>query len=110
MSARERVETALRRIREANPKYNCFTEITEERALREAAEVDAKRARGEKLGALAGIPYAVKNLYDVEGVVTLAGSKINRDRPPAKRDAFVVRKLRAAGAVLVGACNMEEYA
>ena len=56
------------------------------------------------------MPYAVKNLYDVEGVVTLAGSKINRDHPPAKRDAFVVRRLRDAGAVLVGACNMEEYA
>jgi AtzE family amidohydrolase len=110
MSAREAVEAAFRRIREADPKYNCFTALTEERAFREADEVDARRARGEKLGPLAGVPYAVKNLYDVDGLVTLAGSKINRDNPPAGRDAFVVGRLRAAGAVLVGACNMEEYA
>ena len=110
MNARERVEQAFRRIREGNAKYNCFTELTEERAYREAEAVDRRRTRGEKLGPLAGVPYAVKNLYDIEGVVTLAGSKINRDHPPAKRDAFVVRKLHAAGAVLVGACNMEEYA
>lgn len=110
MMARERVDETFRRIRAANPKYNCFTDLTEERAYREAEEVDRRRARGEELGPLAGMPYAVKNLYDVEGVVTLAGSKINRDDPPAKRDAFVVRKLREAGAVLVGTCNMEEYA
>ncbi|MGQ0651867.1 MAG: amidase family protein, partial [Betaproteobacteria bacterium] len=110
MSAREAVDTAFRRIREGNPKYNAFTALTEDRAYREAEEVDKRRGRGEKLGPLAGVPYAVKNLYDVEGLVTLAGSKINRDDSPAKRDAFVVRRLRAAGAVLVGACNMEEYA
>jgi AtzE family amidohydrolase len=110
MSARDAVEAAFRRIREGNATYNAFTALTEERAYREAEEVDRRRARGEKLGPLAGMPYAVKNLYDVEGLVTLAGSKINRDNPPAKRDAFVVRRLHAAGAVLVGACNMEEYA
>ncbi len=110
MTARETLEATFRRIRELNPKYNAFTALTEERAMREAKEVDGRRARGEKLGPLAGVPYAVKNLYDVEGVVTLAGSKINRDNPPAKRDAFVVRRLRDAGAVLVGTCNMEEYA
>ena len=109
-SAREAVETVFKKIREENPKYNAFTDLTEERAYREADEVDRRRKRGEKLGPLAGKPYAVKNLYDVEGLVTLAGSKINRDRAPAKRDAFVVRRLKAAGAVLVGACNMEEYA
>jgi aspartyl-tRNA(Asn)/glutamyl-tRNA(Gln) amidotransferase subunit A len=110
MTSVQTVEATFRRIRELNPKYNAFTALTEERAMREAKEVDARRGRGEKLGPLAGVPYAVKNLYDIEGVVTLAGSKINRDNPPAKRDAFVVRRLRAAGAVLVGACNMEEYA
>jgi AtzE family amidohydrolase len=56
------------------------------------------------------VPFAVKNLYDVEGLVTRAGSKINRDNAPAKRDATLVTRLEAAGAVLVGALNMDEYA
>ncbi len=62
------------------------------------------------LGPLAGVPYAVKNLYDIAGLVTRAGSKINRDNPPAMADAFVVERLDAAGAVLLGALDMDEYA
>ena len=65
---------------------------------------------GERLGPLAGVPFAVKNLFDVAGLPTRAGSRINRERPPAARDAFLVRRLEAAGAVLVGALNMGEYA
>jgi AtzE family amidohydrolase len=103
-------EATLARIREVDRRYNCFTALTAERALAAAEAIDQRRARGEPLGPLAGIPYAVKNLFDVEGLVTLAGSKINADNPPAARDAFVIRRLRAAGAVLVGALNMEEYA
>ncbi|TXN42356.1 AtzE family amidohydrolase, partial [Methylobacterium sp. WL18] len=57
-----------------------------------------------------GVPFAVKNLIDVAGLPTRAGSKINRDRPPAARDGAVVRRLEAAGAILVGALNMGEYA
>lgn len=56
------------------------------------------------------MPYAVKNLFDVKGVVTVAGSKIRRTEPPAEADATAVEKLDAAGAVLVGALNMGEYA
>ena len=97
-------------IERRNPRYNAFTGVTRMRALAEAAEVDATIARGESPGPLAGVPYAVKNLFDVEGLVTLAGSRINRDRPPASADASAVRRLRAAGAVLVGALNMDEYA
>ena len=59
---------------------------------------------------LAGVPYAVKNLFDVQGLTTLAGSRINRDRPPARRDAVLVARMRAAGADLLGALNMDEYA
>jgi 1-carboxybiuret hydrolase len=62
------------------------------------------------LGALAGVPFAVKNLFDVAGLPTLAGSKINRSRPPAERDATLIARLEAQGAVLVGALNMGEYA
>src|SRR5205085_8048866 len=68
------------------------------------------RARDETLGALAGVPFAVKNLFDVAGLPTRAGSKINRTRPPAERDATLIARLEAAGAVLVGALNMGEYA
>ncbi len=56
------------------------------------------------------MPFAVKNLFDVAGVTTLAGSRINRERPPATRDAAAVRALGRAGAVLIGALNMDEYA
>lgn len=56
------------------------------------------------------MPHAVKNLFDLQGVTTLAGSRIERDRAPAARDAFLVRRLRAAGAVCLGALNMDGYA
>jgi AtzE family amidohydrolase len=109
-SAVEVVHAALVRIATNEPALNCFTAVTRERALAEAAAVDAARAAGRDPGALAGVPYAVKNLFDVEGLPTLAGSKINRERAPASRDACLIRRLRAAGAVLVGALNMDEYA
>jgi 1-carboxybiuret hydrolase len=110
LSARAVTEALLQRIAARNPELNAFTDVTAERALREADAVDAKRARGEKLGPLAGVPYAVKNLFDVEGLPTRAGSKINRDLPPATRDSFLGRKLAAADAVCLGALNMGEYA
>lgn len=59
---------------------------------------------------LAGLPYAVKNLFDIEGITTLSGSKINRDLPAAREDAVLVQRLQSAGAILVGALNMDEYA
>ena len=70
----------------------------------------AARARGANLGPLAGAPFAVKNLYDIEGLSTRAGSKINRDRAPAGADATLIARLEAAGGILVGALNMGEYA
>jgi 1-carboxybiuret hydrolase len=104
------VEGVLARIRERDPVLNSFTAVTEQRALLRAEAVDATRARGEALGPLAGVPFAVKNLFDVSGLPTLAGSKINRDMPPATRDAALIERLEAAGAILVGALNMGEYA
>lgn len=100
----------LARIERLNPTLNAFTLVSADRALREAAAVDAAVAAGADPGPLAGVPYSVKNLFDLAGEVTLAGSKINRDHPPAARDATVVSRLRAAGAVCVGATNMGEYA
>ena len=76
-------EAALARIAAEDGRLNSFTTVTAERALAEAAAVDAARARGDALPPLAGVPYAVKNLFDLAGVVTTAGSKIERDKPPA---------------------------
>ncbi len=108
-SARDISQAALDRIAALDPRLGAFTDVTASRALAEADAVDAAVAAGEALP-LAGVPYAVKNLFDIEDVVTRAGSLINRDNPPATADATLVRKMRAAGAVLVGGLNMGEYA
>jgi 1-carboxybiuret hydrolase len=104
------VEDALARITERDPVLNAFTAVTSERALDRARAIDKARDTGVALGPLAGVPFAVKNLFDVAGLPTLAGSKINRAHPPASRDQPLIERLEAAGAVLVGALNMGEYA
>jgi len=108
-SAAEVIEGALARIA-ARKALNAFTAVLAERARAKARALDEAHAEGQPLGPLAGVPFAVKNLFDVAGLPTLAGSKINRDRAPAARDATLVERLEAAGAVLVGALNMGEYA
>ena len=110
LSAREALDASIARIDATDGGVNAFTGQCYERAGREADAIDAMRARGEVLPPLAGLPYAVKNLYDIEGELTLAGSKINRTLAPAKQDAFLVARMKAAGAVLVGSLNMDEYA
>lgn len=110
ISATEVLRVSLARIESANPALNAFTAVTSERARARAAAIDQARDEGKPLGPLAGVPFAVKNLFDVAGLATLAGSKINRDHAPAKADAALVQRLEAAGAVLVGALNMGEYA
>src|SRR5262249_25438312 len=109
-SAVEIADAVIAHIEARNPALNAFTTVTAERARAEAREIDRRRARGEALGPLAGAPVAVKNLFDIEGVTTLAGSMIDAERLPAKVDAFVLRKLSEAGAILFGALNMDEYA
>lgn len=104
--ARHAVNVALA----THGKLNAFTRLTSDRALTEAAAVDAAVAEGRDPGPLAGVPYAVKNLFDLAGVTTVAGSKIERDAPPARTDAIAVTRLQAAGAVCLGALNMGEYA
>jgi AtzE family amidohydrolase len=110
VKARAVAEAALARIDRHNPMLGAFTDVTAQRALDAADLVDGKVANGMDPGPLAGVPYAVKNLFDIRDVVTRAGSKINRDRPPAAKDATLISKMDAAGAVLVGALNMGEYA
>jgi 1-carboxybiuret hydrolase len=109
-SAREVVEAALGGIERGDKRLNAFTAVTADRARTRAAKLDEAIAAGKPAGPLVGVPFAVKNLIDIAGLPTLAGSKINRDRPPAAKDATLVTRLEAAGAVLVGALNMGEYA
>jgi len=104
------IEAMLARIRSCDPLLNSFTAVTEQRALARAQALDAAHARGAPTPPLAGVPFAVKNLFDIAGLPTLAGSKINRDAKPASRDATLIARLEAAGAVLVGGLNMGEYA
>jgi aspartyl-tRNA(Asn)/glutamyl-tRNA(Gln) amidotransferase subunit A len=110
LSALAATEAALARIAKHDPILNSFTDVTADRARAKARAVDAAIAAGQKVGPLAGVPFAVKNLFDVQGLPTRAGSKINRDLKPASRDATLIERLEAAGAVLVGALNMGEYA
>ncbi len=110
ISASAVIEAALARIASPDGTLNSFTAVLSERALGKARGLDATRAQGKRLGPLAGVPFAVKNLFDIGGLPTLAGSKINRDREAAKSDATLIARLEAAGAILVGALNMGEYA
>lgn len=110
MLAEEALEHCIARIEVTDPRVNAFTDGTFERAIREARAIDARRARGEVLPPLAGLPYAVKNLFDIEGLTTRAGSKVRNDQPVATVDAVLVQRMHAAGAVLVGALNMDEFA
>lgn len=103
-------EGALADIKARDPAFNAFTHVLADRALADAQAVDAAIAGGAAPGPLAGVPFAVKNLYDIRGVTTVAGSALRRDAPPAVADAPLVAKLKAAGAVLVGALNMDEFA
>jgi amidase/aspartyl-tRNA(Asn)/glutamyl-tRNA(Gln) amidotransferase subunit A len=106
MSALAQVKHSLARIAATDARVNAFTAVLAERALARAEHLD-REGRGLPL---AGLPFAVKNLFDVQGLQTLAGSKIEREAAPAASDAPLVQRLEAAGAVLVGALNMDEYA
>lgn len=109
-SAAEVVAAALQAIDHDNPRLNAFTAITADRARAEAAAIDTRRAQGEPLPPLAGVPYAVKNLFDVAGHVTLAGGRVNAGNPAALADAALVERMHHAGAILVGTLNMDEHA
>ncbi|MFT3965197.1 MAG: AtzE family amidohydrolase [Sphingobium sp.] len=103
-------QEALHAIAARNPSINAVTRVLAERALEEAAAVDAKVAAGEDPGPLAGVPYGVKDLFDVAGLPTTAGAGRLEHAPPAARDAEAIARLKAAGAVLVATLNMDEFA
>lgn len=110
ISATEIASATLDAVEQANPVINAYTHITRERMLSEAAKVDKTRASGTALAPLAGIPYAVKNLLDVAGEVTLAGASLNISNAAARHDAWTVSRLAAQGAMLSGMLNMDAYA
>ena len=109
LSATEAAQAMLRRIEQIDPRLHAYARTTPERALAQAAAADARLARGESAGPLHGVPIAVKDLCWTEGVPTAAGTTIHRAfLPPV--DGTVVRRLREAGAVLLGKLQMTEGA
>jgi AtzE family amidohydrolase len=110
LSAEAVLESVLGRLETIGGALNAFRVVLVERGRREAKAVDDMIAAGRDPGPLAGVPYGVKDLFDVAGLPTAAGSKIGAEGPPALRDAVLVARLQAAGAVLFGVQVMDEYA
>src|SRR5712671_5842139 len=110
-TSRALVEEALARIADPGGEgRRCFVRVYADSARKAADAQDQLRAAGYVVSPLAGLPVSIKDLFDVAGERTLAGSKALDDRPPAARDAAIVTRLRAAGAVLIGRTNMTEFA
>jgi aspartyl-tRNA(Asn)/glutamyl-tRNA(Gln) amidotransferase subunit A len=105
----ELTRSCLERIERLNPKLNAFITVTAERALAQARELENERQRGRWRGSLHGIPVALKDNIDTAGVRTTAASAVFGERIPAE-DAEVVRRLRAAGAIIIGKLNLDEFA
>jgi aspartyl-tRNA(Asn)/glutamyl-tRNA(Gln) amidotransferase subunit A len=109
LSAVELTTDCLARIERLNPKLNAFISVTAESALAAARQAEAEIRSGDWRGPLHGIPLALKDLIDTAGVRTTAASLLFKDRIPAQ-DAEIVRRLKAAGAVLLGKQNLHEFA
>lgn len=110
-SARALVEAALERIADPGGEgARVFISVAGESARIQADAADRQRAAGHAASAFAGIPIAIKDLFDVAGEVTRAGSRVLENQPPAARDAPAVARLRAAGFIFIGRTNMTEFA
>jgi aspartyl-tRNA(Asn)/glutamyl-tRNA(Gln) amidotransferase subunit A len=105
----ELTQACLKRIERLNPKLNAFITVTADSALAQAREAEAEVQRGHWRGPLHGVPIALKDLFDTAGVRTTAASGLFKDRVPAQ-DGEIVRRLKGAGAVLLGKLNMHEFA
>ncbi|WOS62621.1 amidase [Sinorhizobium fredii] len=106
----DRLEAVLARLAERRDDERVFMKLYAETARAEAAAADRRRQEGKSLGPLDGRIVSIKDLFDVAGEPTLAGSILRRTAPPASADATVVRRLRAAGAVIIGKTHMTEFA
>ena len=108
ISSVELTQNALDRIESLDSRLNAFITVLAESALNTAREADSRRKNGQQ-GRLLGIPIALKDLYNTAGIRTTGGARILKDNVP-EQDATVVRKLREAGAVILGKTNMMEFA
>ena len=108
LSPVEVVKTALARVAELNPGLNAIVTLNE-RALDDAGELEQRIARGESVGRLAGVPVGIKDVTQVAGIRTTFGSPLYADHVP-EEDALIVRRLRAAGAIILGKTNTPEFA
>jgi amidase len=108
LSSREVLEAHLKQIERVNPIVNAVVTLVAEQALESAREADDAQARGAKLGPLHGIPVAHKDLFDTAGIRTTYGSRIYKEHVPA-RDAIIVARAKAAGAITIGKTNTPEF-
>ncbi|MEX0802292.1 MAG: amidase [Candidatus Binatia bacterium] len=108
LSSSEAVKAALKRLERLEDKLNAFITVVSEQALAEAKKADDEIARGRYCGPLHGIPVTIKDLFETAGVRTTAGSKILADWVP-ETDSAVVERLRAAGAIIIGKTNLDEF-
>jgi amidase len=108
VSATELVEAHLRRIEKVNPCLNAVAEVLDETALRSAARVDRDRAQANPLPPLAGVPFSIKDSIEVQGTVCTAGTLGRKSATPSTRDATVVARLRAAGAIPIARTNLPD--
>ncbi len=103
-------EACLAHIKVLEPRLNAFIEVTADQARAAASALDAELEAGRDRGPLHGVPVVFKDLYDVAGVRTTAGSRLLANSPPKERDSTVARSLKVAGAVPLGKTNMDEFA
>lgn len=105
------VERSLARIHDPNGQGDVtFTRVFDEQALQDARGADARRETGKTLSVIDGLPISVKDLFDLAGFPTTAGSVVLADAVPAREDALVIERLRKAGAIIIGTTNMTEFA
>ena len=109
LSPVEYLDAVLKAVDEAQPRLNCFRVVMAEEARQEAKAAEAAVMRGEALGPLHGVPVSIKDLVDVKGAPTRHGSAIFADNPPAADDDILVKRLRAAGAIVFGKATTPEF-
>ena len=109
LSPVELTQAFLSRIEDTDDKLHSYIKVVPELALADARMAEAEIIRGDYKGAMHGIPFALKDLYDTAGITTTAGSKVDIDRVPTE-DATTTARLKAAGGILLGKLAMHEFA